>query len=95
MIPEERREDLESARERLLYDQETFLSGFNLKGITLARTFLWADKASEAILGVAENYPDGLSVIGVANATRFRGAGPGATAERVLRATPGSLLVVK
>lgn len=95
-MPElEKEEDMESARERMLYDRKTFLAGFNLEGISLARSFIWADKASTAILTAAENYPDGLSVIGVAGARRFYRPRLGTTADRILRKNPSSLLVVK
>jgi nucleotide-binding universal stress UspA family protein len=74
-------------------EQRRFLDQFDLAGIALSRTIVWAAHAPVELLLEAEHYNDGLLVIGAASDTRGRGLG--ATAEPVLRACPSSVLIVR
>lgn len=91
----ERREAEEAARQSLQDQRLAFLEGFNLEGVKLARNFIWAGRASPAIVGEAEKHPDGLLVVGVAGQRRFPSMMLGNTAEKVLDGCPSSMLFVK
>lgn len=90
------REEAEAAAQRSLQDQrEAFLEGFNFDGVSLSRKLLWGELASEGILAEVAKHPDGLLVLGVAGRRRFPVMMLGNTSEKVLRACPSSLLIVK
>ena len=74
-------------------EQKRFLERFDLGGIALSRSIVWAAQAPVELLLEAERYTAGLLVIGAASESR--GAGLGATAEPVLRACPSSVLIVR
>lgn len=94
--PEVERNEAEEAARRALRDQrEAFLEGFNFDGVTLAREYVWAERASEAIRERAGIHRDGLTVMGVAGRRRFPTMMLGRTAERVLDGSESSLLLVK
>ena len=74
--------------------QKLFLDQFDLAGIALSRAIVWGTQTPVELLLEAEQYGDGVLVIGAIG----QGDGRrrlGATTEAVLRACPSSVLVVR
>lgn len=91
----ERQEADESARVALIEEREGYLQGFGFEGVTLAKNYVFADRASESILEEAVKHPEGLLVLGAAGLRRFSRMRLGNTAQRVLETAESSVLVVK
>lgn len=74
--------------------QKLFLDQFDLAGIALSRAIVWGTQTPVELLLEAEQYTDGVLVMGAIGRPRGR-RGLGATTESVLRACPSSVLIVR
>lgn len=74
--------------------QKLFLDKLDLRGIALSRAIVWGTQTPVELLLEAEQYIDGLLVMGAVGDSAARG-GLGATTEAVLRTCPSSLLIVR
>jgi nucleotide-binding universal stress UspA family protein len=74
--------------------QKLFLDRFDLRGIALSRAIVWGTQTPVELLLEAEQYCDGVLVIGAIGDPPGR-RGLGATTGPVLRACPSSVLIVR
>lgn len=74
--------------------QKLFLDQFDLSGIALSRAIVWGTQTPVELLLEAEQYGDGVLVMGAIGPVPGR-RGLGATTEPVLRACPSSVLIVR
>lgn len=86
---------LAKAKAALVAKRSQFLRGFDFAGVPLAQKFIWADKASPAILEMIDKHRDGLTVLGLAGHQRFSRVSMGDTAERVLAQCSSNLLITR
>lgn len=93
-LPDAAADDPDEAVVTARLRQKRFLDQFDLGGIALSRAIVWGTQTPIELLLEAEQYGDGVLVMGAIGKgdTRRR---LGATTEAVLRACPSSVLVVR
>jgi nucleotide-binding universal stress UspA family protein len=91
---QEKEERMEHFKMKKTEEFENYLNGFDVKGLDRKTLIVWGS-ASKAILSYATDEQTDLIVLGATGKSNLKRVMMGSTAEKVLCATPCSLLIVR